>query len=70
MTIPTNTISVVVESAAHGAFQIFVSKPGEDDLFIGTIQLADYTPEDDDPVLATKVGDMVIFDTGVLPPID
>ena len=61
VTIPTVMITTIIEGDTHGALEFPVSKPGEDDPFIGTIQLADYAPLDDDPVPATKVGDMVIF---------
>lgn len=73
VTIPTGTIATLVDSATHGALYILISKPGNDDPFIAPIQLADYNPDDDDdakrndqkasdPVPATKVGDMVIFE--------
>ena len=77
VTIPTGTITTVVEGENHGMLQVLVSRPGDDLLYVGEIQLEDYTPENnnehkneqkaDDPatVPATKVGDMVIFSTDI-----
>ena len=76
VTIPTRAIANIVDGSA-GALPILVTKPGEDDPFIGTIQLVDVTPspgpakdevkaDDPEPVLATKVGDMVVFSDEII----
>lgn len=64
VTIPTATLAELVadEPGVDGSLAIFVSKPGADFPCEGRIQLRDNAPLDDDPVPATKVGDMVIFD--------
>lgn len=61
VTIPTATIAELVDGAANGYLPLIVLKPGEDMPYAGRIQLEDYVPLDDDPVPATKVGDMVVF---------
>lgn len=63
VTIPTDTITLIIDGDAelHGSLPLLVSKPGEDVTYLGTIQLNDIIQPDVEPVLATKVGDMVIF---------
>ena len=69
VTIPTGTIPIFVEGTTHGSLTSLVSKPGEDYPLFGAIQLENYAPDEGDPVPATKVGDMVIFSPGIIPPI-
>lgn len=62
VTIPNDKITELVQSDAHGWLTIIVSKPEEDLPFLTMILLEDYTPLDDDQtIIALKVGDMVIF---------
>lgn len=60
VTIPIDALTSLVSGEKHGSLTIIVSIQGENDNpFLGAIQLEDYTPLEGDPVLATKVGDMV-----------
>ena len=61
VTIPTDTITALVDGDANGFLPVIVLKQGEDTPYSGAIHLEDYAPLDDDPVPATKVGDMFIF---------